>query len=243
MEIQRYSEIANNNWNAWIKQKGIFMFALREDVEEFIQHGVDEATIFLEPHKASIIKPKGNSNTWPGNFINCKDVQYYLKNKLSDCTMLEFGCGGGRLSIPFSRRFKYVFGYDISDEAIIIANRIKHKQDISNIKFYSGSNIFSENVKEETMDFIFSYIVFQHISCNDTIKSTINDFSIVLKRGGLGRIHVRTIMQNHSEENCYFGSGLTVDEYTNVLLDNNLDVLEVEDDGSGIAHFLTFRKK
>ena len=248
MDIKEYSILAEKNWNDWIKKDDIFVFAVRDNIDEFILHGKEEAAIFLEPSKAHVIKPSGNSDAWPGSFKDCQSVESllktFLKKDVSECTMLEFGCGGGRLSVPFSKRFKLVYGYDISSEAIIIANKMAKNQDAENVVFYSGRNIFDPpNVlSENSIDFIFTYIVFQHISNNDTIKATIVDFSKALVIDGIGRVHVRTIKEDYSEDNCFNGVGLSVDEYIDLLESNGLDVLEIADDGNGEAHFITFRR-
>ena len=75
MDTLDYYNNAKAFWNAEIEEKGIQPFAVRPDVGEFIQHGKDEAAIFLEPYKARTIKPRGNGNAWPGDFVNCKSVE------------------------------------------------------------------------------------------------------------------------------------------------------------------------
>lgn len=246
MNVDEYSEIAREKWNQWINEKGIYMFAVRSDIDEFIQHGKEEAEIFLEPEKAKTVKPKGNDPKWPGEFVDSRSIEDLIGKPLSECTMLEFGCGGARLLVPFAKRFKSVYGYDISDEALANARTIMSLQEDcpSNIILFNGPNIFADNIiQENSLDFIFSYIVIQHISNNDTIRKSFEDFSKALKLNGIGRIHVWTKVNGYSEDNCFNAIGMDVETYMGICESNGLDLIEAAGDGLDECHFLTFRKR
>lgn len=81
---------------------------------------------------------------------------------LSDRSILDFGCGVGRLAIPFARHSsKQVVGLDVSED--IIARAINHKQalGISNLELLAFDGIRIPD--QRRFSFINSYIVFQHI--------------------------------------------------------------------------------
>jgi 2-polyprenyl-3-methyl-5-hydroxy-6-metoxy-1,4-benzoquinol methylase len=99
-------------------------------------------------------------------------------------TCLDFGCGVGRLVIPFSRKFSSVVGVDVSESMISEAKK--------NCADYSITNVtFSRSLDQEnaSYDLVHTYIVLQHIPLARGM--TIIDRLIALaKPGGLCVIHV-----------------------------------------------------
>ena len=81
--------------------------------------------------------------------------------QLSFHRALDFGCGVGRLVIPFSKRFGEVVGVDISESMMAEARRNCAEFNASNISFVRSDDDLS-NVTG-TFDFINSYVVLQHI--------------------------------------------------------------------------------
>jgi cyclopropane fatty-acyl-phospholipid synthase-like methyltransferase len=77
--------------------------------------------------------------------------------------VLDFGCGTGRLAIPFAMRFEKVVGLDISKDILEIAKSNAAKYDLDNIKFYLSDDNLTE-ISDQTFDLINSFIVFQHIN-------------------------------------------------------------------------------
>jgi SAM-dependent methyltransferase len=91
-----------------------------------------------------------------------KRIQTIFGKDLSGCSILDFGCGVGRLSIPFARlTTKDVCGIDISED--IIKRAIAHQSalGLKNLVFKSYDGLHLN--REAAYDFINSYIVFQHI--------------------------------------------------------------------------------
>ena len=81
---------------------------------------------------------------------------------LKDSSILDFGCGVGRLAIPFAQHSSQkVVGLDVS--ADIIEKAAAHKQalHISNLELRSFDGITLPDLPK--FDFVNSYIVFQHI--------------------------------------------------------------------------------
>lgn len=91
-----------------------------------------------------------------------KRIAHLFDQSLEECTILDFGCGVGRLAIPFAGlSHKNVIGLDVSEEIISKANLHKTDRGITNLdlKVFDGANLPSL----PSFDFINSYIVFQHI--------------------------------------------------------------------------------
>jgi SAM-dependent methyltransferase len=255
MNTQEYSKLANEKWNGWIKERGIQIFAIEDDLNKFLDLGKKEVELFLEPYRSQIIKPNFKKITWDTGFktyMHSNSIQEYFDKPLSELLMLEFGCGAGRLLLEFARHFKFVYGYDISEEAIKLLKDIAIKLDIYNLSGGAGSRVVDlftddNNFHSPNIDFVFSYIVLQHISNKDTIIQSFKDIKEILKKNGVARLHVRLTNSCYSNEtDCFAGWGLNWDEAINFYKDlcKSIDVelLDFTDDGGRDAGFVTFRK-
>jgi ubiquinone/menaquinone biosynthesis C-methylase UbiE len=102
---------------------------------------------------------------------------------------LEIGCGIGRI-LPFmANDFDCAFGVDISKEMIEQAiKRIGHIKNIGLIE----TNGTSIPLVDESVDFIFSYLVFQHFKTIEMVRKNFNESYRILKKGGLMKVLVRT---------------------------------------------------
>lgn len=107
-----------------------------------------------------------------------------------DKTMLEIGCGVGRMSVAFARRFRRVEAADISAEMVAQAKERQQKLQIENIRFQVVSGQDLELYSNESVDFCFSYIVFQHIPDISVILSYVREIGRVLKKGGVALFQV-----------------------------------------------------
>jgi len=98
-------------------------------------------------------------------------------------TVLDFGCGVGRLTRALSRYFTQCYGVDIAESMIVKAKELNEL--ITGRTFIVNSEphlrIFSDN----SFDMIYSKIVLQHIPNTQIIKSYIAEFVRVLKTDGL----------------------------------------------------------
>ncbi len=54
-------------------------------------------------------------------------------------TVLDIGCGTGRLTIPIAKRVKYVYGIDVSKEMLKIAKEQGEKEGLKNIKLINAN--------------------------------------------------------------------------------------------------------
>lgn len=114
----------------------------------------------------------------------------FLKDQLStDMTMLEIGCGVGRLSRSFSACFKEVHAVDIDHEMVVLS-RVLHR-DRNNLSFHKVDGANLAGFEDGYFDYVFSYYVFQHIRDMRKIISYFNEIQRVLKPGGFFQIQVR----------------------------------------------------
>jgi SAM-dependent methyltransferase len=100
---------------------------------------------------------------------------------------LDFGCGVGRLVIPFSKRFSEVVGVDISQS--MIGEAIKNCQHAGarNVMFVQSTDDFL-NVQGQ-FEFVNSYIVLQHIPVKRGMK-IIDSLLSRVAPGGHAMLHV-----------------------------------------------------
>jgi len=102
---------------------------------------------------------------------------------------LEIGCGPGRLMRPMSRQFGEIHGVDISDEMVRLA--CDQLKDIPHAHVHvtpdSSLGMFADN----SFDFVYSYIVFQHIPNRDVVLNYLSEARRVLKTGGILRCQLR----------------------------------------------------
>jgi len=106
--------------------------------------------------------------------------------EVSTSRTLEFGCGVGRLLIPFAELSEYSVGIDISDAMRQEAASNCSRFNCRNVKFVRS---LAELGDSETFTFIYSYIVLQHIATRrglDVVDALLNR----LEKGGCAALHV-----------------------------------------------------
>lgn len=108
---------------------------------------------------------------------------------------LDFGCGIGRLTVALADYFDQVTGIDISAKMIEKAKKI-HSSD--KLQFVANPHPNLDIFPNQSFDFIYSNIVFQHIPKKNQI-SYLKDFSRIIKSKGwiIVQIPSKRIYQSH----------------------------------------------
>jgi SAM-dependent methyltransferase len=97
-------------------------------------------------------------------------------------TMIEVGCGAGRMTRSFARRFGQVVAVDISSE---MQERAKQfLAEFRNIQWVLADGATLNGVDSASSDFVFSYLVLQHLPSPDLAHALLREFSRVLRPGG-----------------------------------------------------------
>ena len=92
------------------------------------------------------------------------EIRKFIDPEFRPTQGLDFGCGVGRLTIPLARICENVTGVDISQTMLDEARRNCDARGVSNVAFVSSAEFFVVTpAPARTLDFIHSYIVFQHI--------------------------------------------------------------------------------
>lgn len=131
---------------------------------------------------------------------------------LQEKTALEIGCGIGRITEEFGNHFKKTYAFDISPEMIHAAKKRLDKT--QNITFEStdGETL---PVPDASIDFIFSFIVFQHMPTKEMVEKNFKEIYRTLAPRGIAKIQVRG---KPTEKGKWFsGVSFTPEELSSVL--------------------------
>ncbi len=103
-------------------------------------------------------------------------------------SVLDFGCGTGRLVLGFAHGSERVVGLDISEKMLEEAEKNAKEQNLSNVEFHLSDDQLSA-VKGQQFDLVNTYIVLQHIN-PERGMGIISELMDRIKPGGYGVIHV-----------------------------------------------------
>ncbi|MGA7854293.1 MAG: methyltransferase domain-containing protein [Candidatus Acidiferrales bacterium] len=104
-----------------------------------------------------------------------------------DKVALEIGCGIGRIARWMSQDFARYIGVDVSPEMI-------HKASSYNFpraEFHAVSGGDLAGVADHSVDFVWSFAVFQHVPDQQAIFNYFRETARVLRPGGIFRLHMK----------------------------------------------------
>ncbi|KKS44913.1 hypothetical protein A2567_02015 [Candidatus Azambacteria bacterium RIFOXYD1_FULL_42_11] len=152
-----------------------------------------------------------------------------LKSKMnfSDACTAEIGCGNGRMTRFIAESFKKVYALDISSRMINLAwERLKN---FNNIEFFvtNGNRL---RVQDNTVDLVFSYIVFQHFPTRSMIEDNLREIRRILKNNGIAKIQFRGKVSSGGIFRIfkyYYGVFFSENELSDVLIKNGFKPLKI----------------
>ena len=104
-------------------------------------------------------------------------------------TVLEIGCGVGRVTRALAEVFGTVHGVDVSGEMVRQATATNAS--ISNAHFWQNNGTDLSVLGNVAIDFAFTSIVFQHIPSREVIQKYVCDVHRLLRPGGLFKFQVQ----------------------------------------------------
>jgi SAM-dependent methyltransferase len=109
-----------------------------------------------------------------------------INPEFSPRVSLDFGCGVGRLLVPLSECSERVIGVDISSTMLTTAGANLRQRNITNVQLVKSDDSLS--LVPNGIDFVHSFIVFQHIPVErgEKMFATLID---KLVDGGMGAVH------------------------------------------------------
>ncbi len=102
-------------------------------------------------------------------------------------SVLEIGCGVGRLLRPLAGRAQRVIGVDIA--ATMVAAGRSSLADLPNVEFHHTQGRF-ETVADASLDLVYSFAVFQHIPTKRAIATYLAEAARTLQGGSVLKIQV-----------------------------------------------------
>ena len=155
--------------------------------------------------------------------------------------VLEIGCGVGRLLVPLARRVAVAHGVDISP--VMIEKSKEYAADAPNVKTALTDGSLA-HLATESLDFVFSFIVFQHIPDRAPIRRYVEEAARVLKPGGVFRFQVDgRWWWEHAEggPDTYQGVKFSPDDVRALLAGTPFSVVDTWG-AEGHYHWITARK-
>ncbi len=102
---------------------------------------------------------------------------------------LEIGCGIGRIAKWMSEDFASYTGVDVSPEMVAKANSYGRAR----ARFLAVSGGDLQGVADASVDFVFSFAVFQHVPSKEAIYGYFRETARVLRPGGIFRLHMKGV--------------------------------------------------
>ncbi len=121
-------------------------------------------------------------------------------------SILDFGCGNGRLTEYMAHDFKKVYGVDISKT--MIAEARERLKGLTNVYLAEIDGIHIP-LPASSVETVFSYLVFQHIKEREMVEEAFVEIFRILKKGGVFKVLMRSDKQK--DMNAWW-SGVEYDE-------------------------------
>ncbi len=113
-------------------------------------------------------------------------IRNYIDPNFKPKSILDFGCGVGRLVVPFAKEAELVTGMDVSNSMLLEARKNCNEYKVGNAKFLISDDELS--LLDCQYDLIHSFIVFQHIP-RERGRSLVAKLLEHIALGGVGAIH------------------------------------------------------
>lgn len=217
--LDNYKLMASRYWNEEYRKIDWRVTHNAGSKEKTFNLASREIDFFLYPTKEKMFSlledsennpyPTFSDDFWPAH----KDINCYISD-LENKVALDYGCGSlGRYTIELSKRFSFVWGVDISSEAVSKAKKESQLRGVRNVSFMQNDGV-SLPIPSDSIDFIFSNLVLQHIGDIQVNYILASEFIRVLKPGGLMRIEYLDGSQRKedSHQSPAEGNGITMDD-------------------------------
>ena len=159
-------------------------------------------------------------------------------------TILEIGCGFGRMSQFISKECNKLYSVDISSKLLEIARKRLSQEQYSHIDFLETDGLtIPDNVPDNSIDFAFEYIVFQHI-VSPVVISYIRSIYKKLKPRGILIAHGRDIdtgIDEITSGNTWHGSRFGSTVIAEAIHDTSFKIINEEGIGTE-RYWVTLQK-
>jgi SAM-dependent methyltransferase len=105
-------------------------------------------------------------------------------------TVVDIGCGVGRMTRPLAQRAAQVIGIDVSSE--MLAQASEYNAHLTNVEWVQGDGRTLAPLGDACVDGCFSHVVFQHIPDPEITLGYVREMGRVLRPGGWAAFIVST---------------------------------------------------
>jgi ubiquinone/menaquinone biosynthesis C-methylase UbiE len=155
-------------------------------------------------------------------------------------TVLEIGCGSGRITRALAEVFGRVYAVDVSGEMIRLARESLH--DRPNAFVFQNNGFDLSVLGEVQIDFAFSFIVFQHIPSREVIRSYVREVHRLLRPGGLFKFQVQGSKIEAGSEDTWVGVSFSEAEAAGMAEDCGFELRYRHGAGSEFFWLWCFRR-
>jgi SAM-dependent methyltransferase len=103
-------------------------------------------------------------------------------------TLLEIGCGIGRITRCLAGRVHEVIALDVSDEMLRRARELNPQLD--NVRWIQGDGVSLAEIEPDSIDACMSLVVLQHVPDAEITLGYVRELGRVLRRGGWAALQV-----------------------------------------------------
>ncbi len=140
---------------------------------------------------------------------------------------LEIGCGPGRLLQPLSRHFQSIHGLDIS--AGMLRRAQANLAGVSNVTLHHAVDSNLSGFDDASIDFVYSYAVFQHIPSREIVFGYLREAVRVLTPGGLFVFQINGLPSEGHVPTTWEGCRVSAEELSGFARDNRMLLLSLTD--------------
>ena len=180
------------------------------------------------------VEDQSNNQFWESGKKAC-DIMIANKSEIifknnfgKNMTVLEIGCGIGRLLVPMSKIFGEVIGIDVSSEMIKLAN--KEISLIHNCKVFQNNGTNLINILDDSIDFCYSVATFQHIPDKEIIKKYLSEVHRILKKNSCFWFQVNGT-STKTDGSTWNGVSLNKEEIKELAKMNKFKIIDIGGEG------------
>lgn len=143
---------------------------------------------------------------------------------VKNTTILDFGCGTGRITEFMSNDFKKVYGVDISKT--MIATALERLANLKNIYLREIDGIHVP-LPDNSIQNVFSYLVFQHIKERTMVEDLFDEIHRILMPNGIFKVLMRSDKQTDMN-NWWSGVEYDQEKAKGLAIKSGFNPLKVE---------------
>ena len=165
--------------------------------ERFWNERARENALYFVDDRLSYTDPDHDAFWASGEDVLTRSLEPLGIEPGADETVLDIGCGVGRLTRALSHRVAHVIGLDVSSEMLALARQAN--ADHHNIEWVEGDGETLAGIADASVDGCYSFVVFQHLPDAAMTLGYVREMGRVLRPGGWAAFHVSTDPAVHEQ--------------------------------------------